>query len=138
MKKIIKLLYKDYVKAYKHGEIPVSCVIVKNNKIIAHSYNKKNQKKSAIYHAEIDTIIKASKKLKDWRLNECEMYITLEPCNMCREVIKQSRIKKVFYFVSSNFNNENSTNTQYIKIEDFPQLTKHNTSILKQFFLNKR
>ena len=66
------------------------------------------------------------------------MYITLEPCNMCREVIKQSRIKKVFYFVSSNFNNENGTNTQYIKLENFPQLTEHNTNILKQFFINKR
>ena len=92
-------------KAYKHNEVPVGAVIVKNNKIIAKSYNKKEKKKCAIYHAEIDAIKKAAKGLGNWRLNGCEMYVTLEPCPMCASAIKQSRIEKVF-FLLENKNNE--------------------------------
>lgn len=87
---------KEAKKAYKKLEVPVGVVIVKNNEIIARGYNQKEMKNSPIKHAEIIAIEKACKKLNNWRLNDCEMYVTLEPCPMCTGAIINSRIKKVY------------------------------------------
>ena len=84
-------------KAYNKMEVPVGAVIVKDGKIIASAYNQKETKLDTTKHAEISAIQKASKKLNSWRLNDCEMYVTLEPCPMCAGAIIQSRIKKVYY-----------------------------------------
>lgn len=92
----MKLALKEAEKAYKKNEVPVGVIIVKNNKIIARAYNKKEKNKNSISHAEIIAIKKASKKITNWRLNECEMYITLEPCCMCTGAIINSRIKKIY------------------------------------------
>lgn len=89
-------------KARKKCEIPIGALIVLNNKIISRAHNTKEKKKCAVFHAEINAIIKASKKLKDWRLNNCIIYVTFEPCPMCMSAIKQSRIKKVVYGASNN------------------------------------
>ncbi len=83
-------------KAYDRDEIPVGAVIVRNGKIIARGYNIKEEKKDTTKHAEIIAIQKASKKIDAWRLNECEMYVTLEPCAMCAGALIQSRIKKLY------------------------------------------
>ena len=83
-------------KAYKKGEVPVGAVIVKDGKIIARAHNLKETKLDTTKHAEILAIQKASKKLKAWRLKDCEMYITLEPCSMCAGAIISSRIKKIY------------------------------------------
>lgn len=85
---------KEAKKAYKKLEIPVGAVIVKDGKIIAKAHNLKETKNSSISHAEILAIEKANKKLNAWRLENCEMYITLEPCMMCMGAIINSRIKK--------------------------------------------
>lgn len=82
-------------KAGEAGDVPIGCVIVYEGKIIARGYNKRNQQKSALGHAEISAIRKASKKLGDWRLEECTMYVTLEPCPMCAGAIVQARIPEV-------------------------------------------
>ena len=87
---------KEAKKAYNKLEIPVGAVIVKNGEIIARAQNKKKKKKDTTKHAEILAIQKASKKLETWRLNDCEMYVTLEPCPMCAGALIQSRIKKVY------------------------------------------
>lgn len=87
---------KQAEKAYKKDEIPVGAVIVKDGKIIARAHNLKEAKNMAIAHAEILAIKRASKKLKTWRLLDCEMYITLEPCTMCMGAIILSRIKKIY------------------------------------------
>ena len=87
---------KEAKKAYKKLEVPVGVVIVKDEKIIARAYNQKEEKNSPIKHAEIIAIEKACKKLNNWRLNDCEMYVTLEPCPMCTGAIVNSRIKKVY------------------------------------------
>ena len=87
---------KEAKKAYKKLEIPVGAVIVKNGEIIARAHNKKESKKDTTKHAEILAIQEASKKLDNWRLMGCEMYVTLEPCPMCAGAIIQSRIKKVY------------------------------------------
>ena len=84
-------------KAYKHGDVPVGCIIVKNNKIVSMAYNTKNIKKCSINHAEILAIKKACKKLGTWHLDDCTLYVTMEPCLMCCGAILQSRIKKIVY-----------------------------------------
>ena len=82
-------------KAEAVGDVPIGCVIVFEDKIIARAYNQRNKKKTTLAHAELLAIQKASKKLGDWRLEECTMYITLEPCQMCAGAIVQARIPKV-------------------------------------------
>lgn len=83
-------------KAYKKLEIPVGAIIVKDGEIIARAHNIKEEKKDTTKHAEILAIQRASKKLETWRLNDCEMYVTLEPCPMCAGAIIQSRLKKIY------------------------------------------
>lgn len=92
----MKEALKEAEKAYSKLEVPVGAVIVKNGKIIARAYNQKESKTDTTKHAEILAIQKASKKLKSWRLIDCEMYVTLEPCTMCAGAIIHSRIKKVY------------------------------------------
>ena len=92
----MKEALKEAKKAYKKLEIPVGAVIVKDGKIIARGHNLKETKEDTTKHAEIIAIQKASKKLSAWRLIDCEMYVTLEPCAMCAGAIINSRIKKVY------------------------------------------
>lgn len=93
----IKEALKEARKAYLIDEVPVGCVIVKDDKIIARGYNKREKLESSLAHAEIIAIKKACKRLNSWRLDDCIMYITLEPCVMCGGAIIQSRIPKVIY-----------------------------------------
>lgn len=96
----MKQALKEAEKALKKLEVPVGAIIVKDNKIISRAYNLKEIKKDTTYHAEIEAIKKASKKLNSWRLNDCEMYVTLEPCAMCAGAIINSRIKKLYFGTS--------------------------------------
>lgn len=82
-------------KAWKLQEVPIGCVIVKDGKIIARGYNRRNTDKNTLAHAELQAIRKASRAVGDWRLEDCTMYITLEPCQMCAGAIVQARIKEV-------------------------------------------
>lgn len=84
-------------KAEKKGEVPIGALIVKNGKIISKAYNNREKKQNALYHAEILAINKACKKLKSWRLDDCVLYCTLEPCIMCSGAIINARIKKVVF-----------------------------------------
>lgn len=89
--------YKEALKAYDKGEAPIGAVIVYNDKIIAKAHNLRQSKQSPIAHAEVLAIQKASKKLNSWRLEDCTLYVTLEPCPMCSGAIIQSRIKNVIF-----------------------------------------
>lgn len=91
----MKLALREAKKAYKLGEVPIGCVIVYQNKIIGRGYNRRNTDKSTLSHAEITAIKKASKVIGDWRLEECTLYVTLEPCQMCSGAIVQARIPNV-------------------------------------------
>ena len=86
---------KQAKKAYALGEVPIGCVIVYQDKIIGRGYNRRTIDKNTLAHAEMMAIKKASKKMDDWRLEDCTMYVTLEPCQMCSGAIVQSRMKKV-------------------------------------------
>ena len=94
--KYMKEAIKQAKKAYALGEVPIGCVIVYEDKVIGRGYNRRVTDKNTLSHAELNAIKKASKKLGDWRLDDCEMYITLEPCQMCAGAIVQSRVKKVY------------------------------------------
>lgn len=94
--KFMREAIKQAKKAYAIDEVPIGCVIVYEGKIVARGYNRRTTDKNTLSHAELNAIRKASKKLGDWRLDDCEMYVTLEPCQMCAGAIVQARIKKVY------------------------------------------
>lgn len=94
--KYMKEAIKQAKKAYAIGEVPIGCVIVYHDKIVGRGYNRRITDKNTLSHAELNAIKKASKAMGDWRLDNCEMFITLEPCQMCSGAIVQSRIRKVY------------------------------------------
>jgi len=130
----MQIAIKQAKKALKYNEVPVGAVIVKNNKIISKAFNKKEKYKDTTKHAEIIAISKACKKLKNWRLEDCEIYVTMEPCMMCSGAIEQSRIKKIIYGVK----NENYGCTDKIKnIEIISQICENDCRKMVQTFLKK-
>ena len=142
----MKQALKEAEKAYKKLEVPVGAIIVKDGKVIAKAHNQKETKTDTTKHAEIIAIQKASKKIKSWRLIDCEMYITLEPCTMCAGAIINSRIKKIYrgtmdekkgaagsvlnLFENYTFNHKVETEKGILKEEC--------ENILKQFFKELR
>ena len=145
MNEYMEIALKEAKKAYKKGDVPVGAVIVKNGKVIAKAHNKKESKKVSTYHAEILVIEKACKKLKTWRLTECEMYVTLEPCLMCAGAILQSRIEKLYFsttnqkfgYVSSIDSILNQKNNHKVEIHE--GLCKEKSQkLLVDFFGNMR
>lgn len=123
-------------KAYNKNEIPVGAIVVFNNKIIAKAYNQRIKSNDVTAHAEIIAIRKAAKKLKDWRLNECDLYVTLKPCDMCSSIIKESRIKNVYYLVDRDSIKKSYDKTLFNKIEDnsFQHLNNEYKKIFSDFF----
>lgn len=137
---------KEAQKAYDKGEVPVGAVIVKDNKIIARAHNQKEIKQDTTRHAEILAIQKASKTLQAWRLLDCEMYVTLEPCAMCAGALIQSRIPKVY--IGTADEKTGACGTVLNLLEDFAfnhkvevekyVLQEECETILKQFFKELR
>ena len=99
MEKYIQLLYKLARKAAKNGDVPVSAIILKNDRIIATGYNNRQKKSFVLGHAEVNAIIKAERKLGDFRLNDCILLTTLKPCKMCQSIIEAARIKEIYYIL---------------------------------------
>ncbi len=132
--KYMELAIKEAKKAKKSGEVPVGAVIVKNDKVIAKAHNLVEKKHNCLLHAELVAIKKASKKIKNWRLLDCTMYVTLEPCKMCKSAISLSRINKVIYSSDSN-NKIDIDNHKYFKYEKYKNITDN---IIQMFFKNKR
>ena len=144
--KFLDLAFKYAEKAYKNNEVPIGAVIIKNNEVIGYGYNQKEKRNSVLEHAEVIAIRMASKKLNNWRLEDCDIYITLDPCPMCASAIKQSRIKNI-YSALSNLDKENKkvvvdilkkdkTNPEVSLISNIePEKSK---KILNSFFSIKR
>ena len=132
---------KEAKKSYIQGDVPVGAVVVYNNKIIAKAHNLKEKNNNAIEHAEILAINKACKKLKKWRLCECELYVTMEPCMMCTGAIIQARIKKIFYSIK-NYDFGTLSNVQndkkYSLIVEEGLLAMESLELLHNFFKQKR
>lgn len=131
MQNYFEMALKEAKKAFKKDEIPVGAVIVKDSRIIAKSHNNRQKKHWIFGHAEINCILKAEKKIKDWRLDECELYVTLEPCDMCKIFIKEARIKKINYILTRNGKNINDTNVREETCGEYKRL-------LQAFFENLR
>ena len=125
------------IKAYKKNEVPIGAVLVYKNKIITKAYNKKNIKNFALLHAEILCIYKATRKLKNWNLNDCELYVTLKPCGLCEKIIKESHIDKVYYLVDKPTNKKEYAKTQINKFQS-NELEENYLKVLNTFFKNKR
>ncbi|MCI8574892.1 MAG: nucleoside deaminase [Bacilli bacterium] len=124
-------------KAAKKGEVPIGAIIVYNGKILAKSFNLREKKHDITAHAEVLAIKKASRRLKRWNLNDCDLYVTLKPCSMCENIIKQSRIKNVYYLCEKL-----SFKKEYDKTKFFYQnhivLSEEYSKILSSFFAHKR
>lgn len=132
--KIIKKLIELNNKAVNDDEVPVSCIITKENKIISYAYNSKIKNINPLDHAEVIAIKKAAKKLKTWNLNDCELYVTLYPCDMCLSIINEARIKKVNYILNRTKKINNTVKIEKIETIEEPTLEQQ----LKDFFKNKR
>ena len=142
----MEVAFKEAEKAFKRGEVPIGAVIVKNGKIIAKAFNNKEKKHCSIEHAEITAIKRASRKLKNWRLEDCDIYVTLEPCPMCASAIKQSRIKNVYSALkNSDINNIDIINRIFNADKVNPKVNfvnnlsvEKSTTLLQKFFSIRR
>ncbi len=138
MEKYMQIALNEAKKALKKGDIPVGAVVVKDGKIIAKAYNKREKNNVTTHHAEILAINKACKKIHNWRLNDCELYVTMEPCMMCCGAIIQSRISKVTYGTANdNFGFSNVLKENNVKIES-GMLENECRKIVQNFFVQKR
>jgi len=144
-KDFIKVALEEAKIAYKLNEVPVGAVIVKNGKIIAKAHNLKRSTNNIMNHAEIIALMEASQYIGDWRLNECEMYVTLEPCPMCAGAIVQSRIKKIFIGAESNVTSNKKVISEILQNSDYNHRVNIEylnnldcSHILTKFFMNKR
>ena len=144
--KYMKEALKQAKKAYALGEVPIGCVIVHEGVIIGRGYNRRNTDKNTLAHAEITAINKASKKIGDWRLEECTLYVTLEPCQMCAGALVQARIPEV---VMGCMNPKAGCAGSVLNILDMPEfnhqvvtsrgiLEEECSELLKSFFTELR
>ena len=131
--KYMKEAMKQARKAYKLGEVPIGCVIAHEGKIIGRGYNRRNTDKNTLAHAEITAINRASKVIGDWRLEDCTLYVTLEPCQMCAGAIVQARIPKV---VMASMNPKAGCAGSILNILDI--LDEECSRMLKEFFVELR
>lgn len=141
----LKAALKEAKKAAEKDEVPVGAVVVHQGKIIARGHNLRESKQSITGHAELVAIIKASKKLGSWRLNECDVYVTLEPCPMCAGAMQQARVRHVYYGARDT---KAGVDSLKINIHENPKLNHRYKmdcleeaecgAILSRFFRNKR
>ena len=142
----MKLALKEAKKALLLDEVPIGCVIVKDGKVIARGFNHRENKQMVISHAEIEAIQKANKRLKSWRLVDCDIYVTLEPCIMCMGAIIQSRFRNVFYgasdlkggAVESSINVLDARNINHHPHVEGGVLKEQCSSLLSNYFRCKR
>lgn len=136
---------KEAKKAYIKDEVPIGAVIVKDGKVISRAHNLRESKQCSTAHAEILAIEKACKKLGTWRLDECDLYVTLEPCPMCAGAILQSRIRKVIFGALDRKGGSIVSNMKMYEVKGYNhypdidvQLNDECSQLLKDFFKQKR
>ena len=131
---------KEAQFAFDEGEVPIGAVIVKDGKIIAKSRNTRENMKNIMGHAEINVILDASRLLERWNLSDCDLYVTLEPCSMCKEVIKQSRIANVYYLSTKLDYKKEYNKTQFVFFngDNAKEYEQMYVELLSSFFKAKR
>ena len=137
---------KEARKALKYDEVPIGCVIVKDGAVLSRAFNRKVTRQDATCHAEIEAIRKAEKKLGNWHLDECDLYVTLEPCLMCTGAIIQSRVRKVVFATRDPKGGAFYSNLRIEEVRGlnhYPQIEEGDhqeeaSALLKEFFRKKR
>ena len=126
--------------SYNQGDVPIGAVLVKDNEVLASAHNTREIEHNILGHAEINVILQASERLKRWNLSDCSIYVTLKPCSMCYEVIKQSRIANVYYLLDKLDYKKEFSKTKFVKFyengESGHEQMYH--KLLKSFFQQKR
>lgn len=137
MNEYMKMAVDLAKKAYESNDVPVGAIIVKNDVVIGTGYNRKNVDNVSVFHAEIVAIIDACKNLGNWHLDDCDIYVTLKPCEMCLNAIAESRIKNIYYLLDSDYESNLNSNYNNIKFNKIDCDNEYN-KLLKTFFINKR
>ena len=137
MDKYFEEIIKLSKKSLKYGDVPIGAIIVKDGVIIGKGYNTREKRESVLGHAEINAINMASKNLNNWNLNGSDLYVTLKPCSMCMEVIKQSRITNVYYLLDK-LSTKHEFDQTIIKKYENDEMSKIYLEILQSFFKNLR
>lgn len=138
MEYFFDIAFNEAKKASLEGNVPVGAVIVRNGKVITSAHNTKNTSKIAVNHAEILCIIDACKCLDSWYLDDCIMFVTLKPCDMCLSAIAEARIKEVYYLIDSNYEVNLNKNKDNIKFYKSNYRNKPYIDMLSLFFKDKR
>ncbi len=134
---ILNILIENANKSLENNDVPVGAVIVKDRKVLAFGYNTREKDQNVLGHAEINTILEAQRFLNNWNLSGCDMYITLVPCSMCLEIIKQSRIDNIYYLLDKPASKKEFYKTKMQKINDANYENKY-ADILSYFFKKLR
>lgn len=134
---IFNILMENTNKSLENNDVPVGAVIVKDGQILAFGYNTREKDQNVLGHAEINAILEAQKVLKNWNLSGCDLYVTLVPCSMCLEIIKQSRIDNIYYLLDKPTFKREFYKTKLQKINDTNYENKY-TEILSIFFKKLR
>ena len=137
---VIKYIKEGSLKAFNNNEIPVSCVIIDSEgNVISTGINSRQSNNNILGHAEINAIVKAEENIKDWRLDGYTMIVSLEPCEMCSSIIKESRIDKVYYFLSKKTKDIiYDYGSNKVKINKYTEVEEYLLNLLTTFFDNKR
>lgn len=134
--RIQKILLKECKKSLRTNDVPIGAVLVCNNKIIASSHNTREKYKSVLGHAEVNCILKASKKLKTWNLENCELYVSLKPCSMCETIIRSSRISSIRYYLEKQETKKEYYKSKFMLISN--ELSTESKKMMQEFFKTKR
>ena len=134
--KYIDIILDEANKAFTEDEIPIGAAVINNDTIISQAHNSREKDNNILGHAEINAIILASKKLGRWNLSDCDLYVTLKPCSMCLEVIKQARIKHVYYLLDKLDYKKEYDKTEIVKL--ISKNEQMYSKMLTNFFKNKR
>lgn len=134
---IFNILMENANKSLENNDVPVGAVIVKDGKVLAFGYNTREKDQNVLGHAEINTILEAQRFLNNWNLSGCDMYVTLVPCSMCLEIIKQSRIDNIYYLLDKPASKKEFYKTKMQKINDANYENKY-ADILSYFFKKLR
>lgn len=134
---IFNILMENTNKSLENNDVPVGAVIVKDGKVLAFGYNTREKDQNVLGHAEINAIMEAQKILNNWNLSGCDLYVTLVPCSMCLEIIKQSRIDSIYYLLDKPTSKREFYKTKMQKINDVSYENKY-AKLLSDFFKNLR
>ena len=134
---IFNILMENANKSLENNDVPVSAIVVKDGKVLAIGYNTREKNQNVLGHAEINALLEAQKVINNWNLSGCDMYVTLIPCSMCLEIIKQSRIDNVYYLLDKPESKSEFYKTKVQKINEVNYENKY-AEILSNFFKKLR